>query len=187
MSRDIGPSSVLRHRAAVDAVELDNEVLLYNGMYLRRLPATGALLWELVDGHRTAGQIAALVAAGLPEPEAAQVTADVTAYLVELHDLMVLELAMLDRTTYSRPAEIGWVRDGSAVLLVDVRDGRRRALPPPGAEIWELVCENASAQEIVSVLQEGYPDAQSLPHDVDALLEVLVREGWLERHQAVAT
>ena len=186
MSQVIGPSTVLRHRAAAAAVELDGEVLLYNGMYLRRLPATGALLWELVDGHRTAGQITALVAAGLPEPELAQVTVDVLAYLSELHDLMVLELGMLNRTTYSRPAEVGWVRDGSSVLLVDLRDGRRRALPSPGAEIWELVSEDASGEEVVAVLQEDYPDAPSLPGDVDALLQVLVQEGWLERHEAVA-
>ncbi len=179
-----GPATVLRHRATVAAVELDGEVLLYNGMYLRRLPAIGALLWELVDGHRPAGPIAALVAAGRPEPEVAQVTEDVLAYLSDLHDLMLLELAMLDRTTYSRPADVGWVRDGSSVLLVDVRDGRRRALPPPGAEIWELACEDASAQEVVAALQEDFPDAPSLPGDVEALLTVLVQEGWLEQHPA---
>ena len=185
MSRPpFGPATVLRHRATVAAVELDGEVLLYNGMYLRRLPAIGALLWELVDGHRPAGHIAALVAAGRPEPEVAQVTEDVLAYLSDLHDLMVLELATLDRTTYRRPPEVGWVRDGHAVLLVDVRDSRRRALPPPGAQVWELVCEDASAQEVIAALQEDYSDAPSLPGDVDALLEVLVQEGWLERHLA---
>ena len=150
----VGTITVLRHRATVAAVDLDGEVLLYDGMYLRRLPTTGALLWELVDGHRPAGQIAALVATGRSEPEVAQVTEDVLAYLSDLHDLMVLELAMLDWTTYRRPPEVGWVRDGQAVLLVDVRDGRRRALPPPGAQVWELVCEDASAEEVVAALKE---------------------------------
>ena len=185
MSRSVGPTTVLRHRAYVAAVELDDEVLLYDGMYLRRVPAIGALLWELVDGHRPAGQIAALLAAGRPGPEVGQVIADVMAYLSDLHDLMVLELAMLDRTTYRRPVEVGWVLDGQAVLLVDVRDGRRRALPPPGAQVWELVCDDVSAQEVVAALEVDYPDAPTLAGDVDALLQVLVQEGWLERHDAV--
>ena len=166
-------------------MELDGEVLLYNGMYLRRMPAIGALMWELIDGHRSAGQIAALLAAGQPELEVGQVTVDVLAYLSDLHDLMVVKLAVLDRTTYRRPVEVGWVRDGQAVLLVDVRDGRRRALPPPGAQVWELVCEDVSAQDVVAALEEDYPGDPTLPGDIDALLLVLVQEGWLERHEAV--
>lgn len=122
-----GPSTILRHRATVAAVELDGEVLLYDGMYLRRLPALEALRWELVDGHRPAGQIAALVPAGRSEPEVSQVTEGVVAYLSDLHDLMVLELGKLDRTTYRRPPEVGWVRRPGRVAR------QRAGRPPPGA------------------------------------------------------
>ena len=181
----MSPDTVVRRRVSVDAVELDGEVLLYDGMYLRRLPPTGALIWNLVDGHRPAGEIVATLAAGRPGPDEARVTADVLRYLTDLLGLTVLELAMLDRTTFRRPADVGWVRDDQTILLIDLRDGRRRALTPTGGRIWELVCEDKSAEYVVAALRELYPDAPSMPADVDALLDALVHEGWLVRHEAV--
>lgn len=181
----MSPDTVLRRRTTIDAVELEDEVLLYDGMFLRRLPATGALIWSLVDGHRPAEEIAAIVAAGRPAHDAGPVITEVLAFLADLLDRTILELAMLDCTTFRRPPDIGWVRDDQTVLLIDVRDGRRRALTPSGGRIWELICEDKSAEHVVAALSEQYPDAPSLPADVETLLAALVQEGWLVRHEAV--
>lgn len=181
----VSPDTVLRQRITVDAVELDGEVVLYDGMFLRRLPATGALIWSLVDGHRPAGEIATIVVAGRPARDFTRVTDDVLTFLSDLLDHTILELAMLDCRTFRRPGDVGWVRDGQTVLLIDLHDGRRRALTPTGGHIWELVSEDKSAEHVVAVLRDMYPDAPSLLADVEEFLDALVQEGWLLRQEAV--
>lgn len=177
--------AVMRHGSRIESVAVLDETLLYDGMYLRRLPPTASRLWNLVDGHRSALQIAALAAAEHPEQPAESVTRDVLAFLSELLGLTVLELAMLDRTTFHRPDEVGWERDGAAVLLVDLRDSRRRALSPTAGLVWERICEDGDAEHVIRELQAAYPDSPTLPDDISALLVELEQEGWLVRHDAV--
>ena len=104
---------VLQKRRPLDAVDLGGDVLIYDCLHLRRLPDTGALIWKLVDGYRTAADIAALVADGRPVSDVPTVTADVVSFLGDLLDHRVLELAMLDRTAFGQPVHVGFNRRGS--------------------------------------------------------------------------
>jgi hypothetical protein len=179
------PDTVLRRRSNVEHIDVEGDVLLYDDLHLRLLPGVATEIWQRVDGFSSAGRIAAELSAA-HGPRSDDITADVLAYLTDLLDHRVLELAP-EAAGFVRPAHIGWVRDDDAVLLVDLADGRRAALTVTGSRIWELVAEGGSAEQVVTVLRAEFPDApDTLAVDVATLLSELTAGGWLVRHPGAA-
>jgi hypothetical protein len=177
------PDTVLRRKRGLEHIDIEGEVLLYDGLHLRLLPGVAAEVWRRVDGTTTADTIAADIAmATSPPADRAQVQGDVLAYLEELLEHTVLELAPTDQPTYAKPRHIGYVQDDGQTLLIDLGNARRRALTPTGGRVWELTCELGAEKQVVAALRGDYPDApDSLPDDVADLLTQLCEEGYLIR------
>jgi coenzyme PQQ biosynthesis protein PqqD len=79
----VRPAAVPRQVPRITAERLNDEVLLYNPAteHVVRLNQTAALVWELCDGRRTAGQIVAMLEAAFP---GTSVAADVRGVLERL-------------------------------------------------------------------------------------------------------
>lgn len=56
------PAAVLRRRALVDEVDLDGEIVAFDGVDLHRLAGPAAAVWRLLDGALTLGDIAEVLA-----------------------------------------------------------------------------------------------------------------------------
>lgn len=175
----------LRPRGGLEVCRIDDDVLLFDGTQLQLLSGSAADVWLRIDGAASASVISARVAAAaLPQDPSARDA--VRTFVEELLDRGLVEAVGAAATTaYARRPHAGWVRDGDTVLLVDLKDGRRRALPGTAGRTWELACAGASADDVVHALRAEYPDAPaSADDDVRALLDLLVADGWLVRYDA---
>jgi hypothetical protein len=72
--------------------EIDGEMVVLDARrkLLRGLNRVGGMVWSLIDGQRSAGEIARLVCASTREPEA-RVRTDVLAFLTTLRALGLIE------------------------------------------------------------------------------------------------
>lgn len=173
---------VVTRSARVDSMMVSEGVLLYDGALLQLLPATSARIWEEIDGVLTRGELADRVASRFGD-NAAAVTEDVLAFLTDLARQGIIDiLSPPDEPAHAPRKGVGFVRDGGAGLLVDLEDGRRRALTPSGARIWEIVGHVRYATRVARALRAEYPDApESLTDDVVSHLDTLVAERFLVR------
>lgn len=161
-------------------IDLEGGHLLYDGSELRLLAGPAAVIFTQVDGLSTAEMLADTVAA-TQIGDSADVRGDVLGFLDHLVYMRVLRtLPPTQEPGCVRPAHIGYVCDAGAVLLIDMQDGRRRALTPTGSRVWELICEHAYASRVVEAVLDEYPDAPvSVQSEVQALLDDLVTSGFL--------
>jgi hypothetical protein len=163
----------------VDALDLDGEVLLYDGERLHLLTGSGAMIWHLLDGAADVADVAA-GAARIAAMSPQAVEADVRDFLGFL-DAAGLIVGGEPGTAYTRPPHVGFVRDDQHVLLLDTRDGRRRALSPTGSRVFELVCTYGRLPPVLDALRAEYaPTPAELPEQVQTLLEELTVEGFLD-------
>lgn len=179
LSPDLRP----RRNPAVDEIDVDGDVLLYDGQHLRLLAGTAAAIWRAIDGGRSAAEIAAMLAP-IASDGAAAVEGSVIAFLAELADHSLIATSLAEASSrFVRREDIGYVADDGQTLLVDLRTGRRHALSVTGGRVWDLVLEHADPVAVVGALREEYADAPaSLQAEVYELLEGLVEAGFLLRY-----
>lgn len=93
MSSELSAAARPRKARGMAWQRIDGETVLLNvdGRELMGVNATGARIWELVDGKRTVGELAKTIAAEftVPPDTAAR---DVHAFLAELLDRGVIEV-----------------------------------------------------------------------------------------------
>jgi hypothetical protein len=82
-------SAPLQRRAVVDEVELDGEVVLFDGFRVHHLAGPAAAVWRLADGSLDERQMVQVLAAGYATDEAA-VRVAVRDVLATLHGLGLL-------------------------------------------------------------------------------------------------
>jgi len=179
----VTPQDVPHQAPDTDAVDIEGELLVYDGEVLTLLGGTSALIWQQVDGGRTVGEIADALADRFPD-SSEQVRTEVLGFLAQLLDKGLLETRpSVVGPRYVRPDHVGWVRDGDTCLLIDLDTGTRRALTSSGSRIWELALEQGRLEPVLAALRSEYPDApESLPDEVVGLLDELVEAGLLLRH-----
>ena len=87
------PDQIYRHAPGIEAATLSGEQVILDpqGRKLRGLNATGARVWALLDGRRTAREVAQALAkeAGV---YVARALADVLAFLSELEERKLISL-----------------------------------------------------------------------------------------------
>ncbi len=164
----------------VETVELEGDILVWDGEMLHLLAGWGAEIWQRIDGLSTAEEIAADFAA-MPVGPPADVEREVVGFLDELIRAQVLEAVPAGRgPRYAVPEHVGHVRDEDVLVVVLYGTGSRRTLSPTAARIWELAGARFEVGEVVKILRTEFPDAPAtLDHDVRALLDQLVASGLL--------
>lgn len=174
-------ASVPTGHPMVDVLNIDGDLLLYDGQQLRLLAGTAAMIWRAIDGASDTREIATSLAQSSPDPT--RVVTEVTSFLEHLADVGVVEVAARrSEPAHACPGHVGFTSDGTTTLLVDLRDGRRRALADAGAQIWHLTLELRYASLVVDALRARYTGAtDTVARDVDALVQALVDEGFLVR------
>lgn len=180
----MSPEVLLRIRPGVQSLEIDGDVLVYDGDTLQLLSHPGTLVWKRIDGLTPLAVIVEAVVEAFPDQRNA-VEDDVLRLLNSLVMTNVLDgLGTPDLPALVPSPQVGWTRDDAVVLLVDLRDGRRRALTPTGGRIWELVGEHRTMTAVLQALRAEYPDVPAvLSQQVGDFIADLVKEGWLERRE----
>ena len=158
----------LRRSTGIDAVELDGDVLLYDGRTLQLLEGVAAYLWRSLDGRVTVPELVRTAAADFAAP-LQQVDQDVRGFLADLEQQGLVERSIDERYVPGRA--VGWVRDGDAVLLIDLATGHRATLTTTGGSLWEALMSDGRLTEAAERLRDQYPDA---PDDLHEVLAVLV-------------
>lgn len=167
------------HNPAVDSVDLDGGVLLYDGQQLRLLSGTAAIIWRAIDGGASVRELLAALAAGDEYVER-----DVLAFLDELVDQgLVYAPPVDDVARYVVASNVAHVVDEAQTLLLDMQTGQRRALSQSASMIWGLLRADSDPRTIAADLRRSYPDAPaSVATEVIGLLDELVAAGFLVRH-----
>lgn len=162
----------------VEAQDVGDEVLVFDGEHLQRLVGSAAAIWRSIDGVRSTEQIVRdLQAAFGPEAQLAQ---DVHTFLAELAAAGLVRLEDPPSGRFSTSPDVAWERDGQRVVLADLRTGTRTALSDTATLIWELAGAGRTTEEVVAELAAAFPDAPaSLAADVAAALEEFVARGLL--------
>ena len=165
---------------AVETVDLDGDVLIWDGEMLHLLADWGAEIWRRIDGRSTAEEIATDVVATSVGPRA-EIERDVLSYLDELLDARLLVAVPAVRgLRYDVPTNVGHVREEETLVLGLYGPGRRHTLSPTAARIWELAAAECALSEVVSSLRAEFPDApDTVEQHVRTLLDQLVDAGLL--------
>ena len=164
----------------VDWLEIDGQILAFDGDLLHLLPGSSAEIWRAVDGDTST----AALAASLVErhPEAPDVDRDVLSFLAELVHRGLVQFA--DQPVgngFRVPSHVAWTIDEAQVVLADLRTGDRLGLPTTGSWIWQLVVERLPREQLLERLRADFPDAPvEFEADVDRLLATLLERGLLE-------
>lgn len=164
---------------AVDSVDIDGDVLLYDDEHLRLLAGPAALLWRTMGGGTCVQELLDALAPGDADGETA-----VLAFLEELMDLGLIRVAPDDEVPrYVLAQHTAHVADGVQTLLLDMQTGVRRSLSTSASVIWRVLCAHPDLQSITEQVRRAYPDAPaSLEAEVTRLLDELVAAGFLVRH-----
>lgn len=164
---------------AVDSVDIDGDVLLYDGKHLRLLAGTAAAIWRALDGGTSVQEVLAALAPGDAEGETAVLT-----FLDELVGQGLIHVLADDALPrYVVREHVAHVADGVQTLLLDAQTGVRRALSESASVIWQITCARPDLRGVVTEVRRTYPDAPaSLEAEVARLLDELVAAGFLIRH-----
>jgi hypothetical protein len=171
-----------------DRISLEGGHLVDDGFMLRLVEGTAALVLDEVDGVSTASELAERTAARYPD-DAARVRADVLGFVEQLAHLGIVDVvAPPPEAGYVTPAHIGFVEEDGVGVLMNMAEGRRRALSPSAVLVWELVTKLHYRSAVLEELRQRMPDAPaSMSEDVDRLLEDLVSQEYLVQRGAVRT
>lgn len=166
---------------AVSSVDVDGDVLLFDGEDLHRLAGSAAAVFRAVDGVRTVDHIVRdLVGEFRGDP--AIIANDVRTVLDELTRQHLLDLVdPAPGTVYLRPGWVAFVREEDTVALADLRTGHRYSLAGTGAQSWGLLIRFGSIEKVLLSLAADYPDVPTLRDDLVALVEHLTTAGLLVR------
>jgi hypothetical protein len=75
---------------------------------------------------------------------------------------------------------VGWVLDGDTVVIAPAGTGERLALEGTAADVWLLVAEGLSRQDVVRALQEQYlGDDDTIAEAATALVDDLLDRSLL--------
>ncbi|MDT7537981.1 MAG: hypothetical protein QOI82_1566 [Actinomycetota bacterium] len=161
----------------VDWVEIDDDVVSFDGELVHFVPGSGARIWRRLTGAMTTVEIASSLTREYGD---AAVEQDVIAFVDDLVDRRLVQLHP-ERVggDLHVPAHVAWTFDDAAVLLADLETGARRSLAGTGALVWELVVAGLSQHDVVDRLCESYPDTAAVEADVRALTAELLDAGLL--------
>jgi hypothetical protein len=86
---------------------------------------------------------------------------------------------------YTVAPGVGWVLDGDTVVVAPPGTGQRLALEGTAVDVWLLVAEGLSRQDVVRTLQEQYQgDDDTIAHAAAALVDdLLTRNLLVDQHQ----
>lgn len=163
---------------AVEWLEIDGQVLAFDGALLHLLPGSAAQIWLSLDGAASTAQIAAALAA---RHDGTEVERDVRAFVADLVERGLVVTADEPVGNDLRvPSYVAWTVDEDQVVLADVRTGARQALSLTGSRVWLLIVQRLSRQEMFVRLAADFPDVPAgFAAEVEALLGTLVDQGLL--------
>ena len=163
----------------VETLEIDGEVLVFDGEVIHLMEGSGAEIWRAVDGRRTPVEIVDDLVdrhAGAPGVEM-----DVRAFLDDLLSRgLVIWAASPQAPAFAVPAHVAWSIDGSSVTLLDLGAGNRQTLNPTASRVWVLLAGGLSLESTLTRLVEEFPDAPpSLAEDTQAFVDLLCSQHLL--------
>ena len=165
----------------VEWIEIENEVLVFDGDLLHLLPGSSAQIWLAINGDRSTASIATSLS--MRHPDALEVGHDVRYFVSELaHRGLVRILDKPSGNGLAVPPWVAWTLEGGQVVLADLRSGGRQGLSVTASRLWQLMAARLPLDQLVEQLRLEFPDAPAdLATVVKSLLQTLTAQGLLSQ------